>query len=69
MSQTISTDTTIDYFSVIHRNIYRMRIDADQRCIMKTYLRLIEYELDGNPGTATPPFEHLNRHWVPPSGR
>ncbi len=31
MSTVIHTDTTIDEFSVIHRNLYRMKIDPDQR--------------------------------------
>ena len=69
MSTVIDTDTTIDYFSVTHKNMYRMRIDPDQRAMIIKYLRLIEYELDGNPITAKPPFDHLKRHWVPPLGR
>ena len=49
MSTPINTDITIDYFSVIHRNLYRMRIDPKQRCIIKKCLRLIN-DLDENPG-------------------
>ena len=69
MSAMTHIDTTIDYVNVISRNLYRMKIDPDQCAMIKKYMRLIEYELDGNPSTAQPPFEHLNRHWVPPSGR
>ncbi|DBA91311.1 TPA: hypothetical protein ACH3X2_004024 [Trebouxia sp. C0005] len=60
MSTPINTDITIDYFSVIHRNLYRMRIDPEQRCIIKKYLRLIENELDDNPGSPPVfwPYQH-----------
>ena len=60
MSTPINTDITIDYFSVIHRNLYRMRIDPKQRCIIKEYLRLIKNESDENPGNPPVfwPYQH-----------
>ena len=45
MSQVINTDTTIDYFSVIHRNLYRMKIEPDQRAGHFASDQLIEFVL------------------------
>ena len=42
-------------FSIIHRNVYRMRINPDQQAMMKRYLRLVEAELDDNRGVPGPP--------------
>ncbi len=44
----------IDYLSITHRNIYRLPITPDQRCIIKKYLRLIENEIDENRGVPGP---------------
>ncbi len=50
----LSIDAVIDYLSITHRNIYRLPITPDQRCIIKKYLRLIENEVDENRGVAGP---------------
>ncbi len=55
MACPLPTDAVIDYLSFTHRNIYRLPITPDQRCILKKYLRLIENELDGNRGVPGPP--------------
>ena len=54
MAPIVFTDNLVDYLSVIHRNLYRVPINQDQRCIIKKYLRLIDDELNGNPGVAGP---------------
>ena len=50
MALPLPTDAIIDYLSITHRNIYRLIITPDQRCMLKKYLRLIENELDENRG-------------------
>ncbi len=50
----LPTDAVIDYLSITHRNIYRVPITPDQRCIIKNYLSLIENEIDENRGVAGP---------------
>jgi len=46
MAIPLPTDAVIDYLSITHRNIYRLPITPDQRCIIKKYLRLIENDID-----------------------
>ena len=46
MAIPLPTDAVIDYLSITHRNIYRLPITPDQRCIIRKYLRLIETEID-----------------------
>ncbi len=46
----LPTDAVIDYLSMTHRNIYRLPITPDQRCIIKKYLRLIETEIQHTRG-------------------
>lgn len=50
----LDTETCIDYMSIIHRNVYRMPINPDHRAMLKKYLRLIDDELDQNPGVPGP---------------
>ena len=54
MTLPLPTDAVIDYLSITHRNIYRLPITPDQRCIIKKYLRLIENEIDENRGVPGP---------------
>jgi hypothetical protein len=54
MAIPLPTDAVIDYLSITHRNIYRLPITPDQRCIIKKYLRLIENEIDENRGVPGP---------------
>jgi len=54
MALPLPTDAVIDYLSITHRNIYRLPITPDQRCILKKYLRLIEAEIDENRGVPGP---------------
>jgi len=54
MAIPLPTDAVIDYLSITHRNIYRLPITPDQRCIIKKYLRLIENDIDENRGSPGP---------------
>ena len=51
----LDSEFCLDYLSIIHRNVYRMRINPDQRAMLKKYLRLVEAELDDNSGVPGPP--------------
>ena len=51
----------LDYLSIIHRNVYRMKITPDQRAMFRKYLRLIEAELDDDRGISGPPSHTLQR--------
>ena len=54
MAIPLPTDAVIDHLSITHRNIYRLPITPDQRCIIKKYLRLIENDIDENRGIPGP---------------
>ena len=51
----LNTETCLDYLSIIQRNLYRMRIDPNQRAMLKKYLALVDNELDENSGVPLPP--------------
>ena len=51
----LDSECCLDYLSIIHRNVYRMRVNPDQRAMIKKYLRLVEAELDDNRGVLGPP--------------
>jgi len=50
MAIPLPTDAVIDYLSITHRNIYRLPITPDQRCIIKKYLRLTENDSEESLG-------------------
>jgi len=57
MAIPLPTDAIIDYLSITHRNIYRININPDQRCIIKKFLRLIEHGLEENRFPPPPPYK------------
>ena len=51
----LDTETCLDYMSIIHQNVYRMRINPDQRAMIKKYMALVDHELADNLGVPWPP--------------
>ena len=51
----LDTETCLDYMSIIHPNVYRMRINPDQRAMIKKYMALVDHELADNLGVPSPP--------------